>query len=124
MDGTDFTNWLIVIIATAYKNFISLEGSLLPLWKFRYVEGGEEEEEGDGTGKKEPLEITSLRWPLYFSPFFFYFTSIFPCKFRSKITTPENGASGNNLPQVAALSNDLHFDWSCHLLSIDLELQL
>ena len=64
MDGTDFTNWLIVIIATAYKNFISLEGSLLPLWKFRYVEGGEEEEEGDGTGKKEPLEITSLRWPL------------------------------------------------------------
>ena len=40
---------------------ICVEGSLLPLWKFRYVEGGEEEEEGDGIGKKEPLEITSLR---------------------------------------------------------------
>ena len=46
---------------TSFINFNHVEGSLLPLWKFRYVEGGEEEEEGDGIGKKEPLEITSLR---------------------------------------------------------------
>ena len=50
-----------MIITSAYKSVTSVEGSLLPLWKFRYVEGGEDEEEGDGTGKKEPLEITSLR---------------------------------------------------------------
>ena len=36
----------------------------MPLWKFRYVDGGEEEEEGDGMGQKEPLEITSLRFVL------------------------------------------------------------
>ena len=44
-------------------NVSSSEGSLLPLWKFRYVEGDEEEEEADALGRKEPLEITSLRFP-------------------------------------------------------------
>ena len=44
-------------------NVSSSEGSLLPLWKFRYVEGDEEEEEADALGRREPLEITSLRLP-------------------------------------------------------------
>ena len=47
---------------------LSTEGSLLPLWKFRYSEGSEEDEEGDGAGKKEPLEITSLRYHFWANP--------------------------------------------------------
>ena len=50
--------------------FKAPEGSLLPLWKFRYAEGEEEEEELEGAGRKPPLEITALSWSPCYSDLF------------------------------------------------------
>ena len=67
-------------------NVTNAEGSMLPLWKFRYGEEGEEEE---GVGeRRQVLEVTDIRWDLAHSPLYEVYSLLFTvykqCKAYSK----------------------------------------